>query len=179
MDSPKEGMMDIYEILRQEHAALLAMIKRLVALSHNDADPSVRRELAHKLRQELHLHHCTEEAILYHTLRNLSAGTVWAAERADEHARMDAVLELLERVQIPTTKWREATLELATAFKAHVADEESRVFQFAQRLLRPSTAAHLGELYWGHKREVVLERAARLDPSVFKSVESKGLRVGV
>lgn len=146
--------MNIFEALTRDHAAVQPLLKKLLALADDNADSEVKAELVKKIHHEIKLHNRAEEAVLYKSLRDLSAGKVLTEDRYQEHAQVEACLHtLIDPATLPM-EWRDAALELSTSFKAHVADEESRLFKAAQRLITAPEAEMMGEAFLSLKREL-------------------------
>jgi len=146
--------MNIYEALKKDHAAVLPVLKKLITLADDNADRSVKIDLAKKVRHDMKLHNRAEEAVLYRSLRDLSAGAVLTEDRYQEHAHMEACLHSLTAVNTLPMEWRDAAIDLCTSFKTHVSDEENRLFKAAQRLITPEEAEMMGEAFLSLKREL-------------------------
>ena len=146
--------MNIYEALKKDHAHVLPQLKKLISLADDNADRGVKIELAQKVQHEIKLHNRAEEAVLYRSLRDLSAGAVLTEDRYQEHAHMEACLHALVSVTTLPMEWRDAALDLCTSFKTHVADEENRLFKAAQRLITNEEAEMMGEAFLSLKREL-------------------------
>lgn len=146
--------MNIFEALKKDHAAVQPLLKKLLSLADENADRGVKIELAKKIQHEIKLHNRAEEAVLYKSLRDLSEGAILTEDRYQEHAHVEACLHTLVSPKSLPMEWREAALDLSTSFKAHVVDEEGRLFNAATRLITPQESEMLGEAFLSLKREL-------------------------
>lgn len=146
--------MNIYEALKKDHASVQPLLKKLMSLADERAERNAKMELSKKIQHAIKLHDRAEEAVLYKSLRDLSAGAVLTEDRYKEHAHIEACLHILVSANTLPIEWRDAALDLCTSFKSHVSDEENRLFVAAKRLITEEEAQMMGEAFLSLKREL-------------------------
>lgn len=147
--------MDIYTLLKTDHAELQRKLEQLVSLV--DGDKSEKIALAHEIRAELNAHSRAEEAVFYNSLRDIPGAEDLVEERYQEHAAADALTHMLVATDTLPLEWRQAAFALKDALDAHVADEEERVIPAAQKLLLEHEAEMMGTAFIALKQELAGE----------------------
>lgn len=150
--------MQIYDVLKNDHDAVKPLLDELLTLI--DAAVPDKMALAHHLRAELNAHHRAEEAVFYNSLRDLQEGAELVEKRYQEHAAADALLHLLSSPETLHLEWQEGVYALTDALEEHIADEESRIFTAARRLIQPEEAEMMAQAFLSLKQELAGEEEA-------------------
>jgi hypothetical protein len=144
--------MDIYTLLKNDHADLLPKLEQLIGLV--DGDKSKKITLAHEIRADLNAHSRAEETVFYNSLRDIPSAEGLVEDRYQEHAAADALLHMLVASETLPLEWKEAAFALKDALEVHVADEEDRIIPAAQKLLLEHEAEMMGTAFLQLKQEL-------------------------
>lgn len=136
--------MQIYEILKQEHEEVKALLNDLVALKKDD---EYRFVLVEEIKAALLPHSRAEEATLYNTIRSVDADKSLVAHGYQEHMEAESLLRLLEVKDKINFDWHETAVKLRDALNHHVEEEEGKIFTEAQSIFSAEEAEAIGEAY--------------------------------
>ncbi|WP_436775895.1 hemerythrin domain-containing protein [Yinghuangia sp. YIM S09857] len=124
---------NVVDELTADHREVEEMFHRLEL----SADAEERRKLAEQSTIELVRHSVAEEEYLYPAVReHLPDGDLVADKELADHAGVEKLLKEWEKTPEHEPRFSELLREISTEVRAHVDDEENRLF--------PSLAAHCG-----------------------------------
>lgn len=147
--------MQIYEILKQEHQEITAMLNDLVLLKDDD---EYRFVLVEEIKGVLIPHSHAEEAAFYNTLRAVDADKSIVAESFKEHLEAEELLGFLELKDRVNFDWRETAIKLQELFARHVLQEETNVFSEAKKMFSKEEAESIGATFVSLKQSYQSER---------------------
>lgn len=143
--------MEIYDLLREDHAAMLARVRQLTSHPGDGAALDA-------LNSHFEFHDLFEREVLYPAIADAPGGASAAEQALAEHQQLDALLaslgdtvaesaELLER--------HEQMADLARALAAHITREEGPLFDLAHGSISAADAAEMAEKYRAAKRKLL------------------------
>lgn len=128
--------MDIFEILRIEHASIRGILDDLVDTSTDvQAGGDLGQDwtdLLADLKLTLVAHNRAEEATLYDALSNIPHRDELADIKTEEHHLAEELLEDLEEINPADNQWAEKLAVFRNHLESHFAEEETNVFSVAQ-----------------------------------------------
>ena len=136
--------MNIYDELRKDHVKVKGLMEELLWLNEKSKD---RHALIEKIRDELIPHSRAEEAIFYNSIRALNSANDIIMGGFEDHVGAEALLRSLQVRDKIDTEWRETAQKLKDALDKHVNEEETKIFNIAQRLFTDEEAETLGEAF--------------------------------
>jgi hemerythrin-like domain-containing protein len=145
----------IYEALKTDHRKLQEMLERLTNSADDSAD--ARKALIAMIRDELVPHSRAEEALFYNSLRETPAAREAVAHSFSEHLEAEALLRALQAMDAVNINWAGVARKLRDAINHHIADEETRIFAVAQRVLTTEEAEMMAVAFASLKPEVRAE----------------------
>ena len=145
------GRGGVIATLRREHEEVTALLAHMVE-AYGRAPDARCEELMRRAEVELIAHARAEQRSFYATLARYpeTAGLVRASKH--EHDDVEGQLDRLISLGVAHPDWLEEVAILAGMVEEHVNDEETLVFERAERLL---TGARLAELDLAFTREKV------------------------
>ncbi|HEY8428129.1 MAG TPA: hemerythrin domain-containing protein [Sandaracinaceae bacterium] len=150
-DAAPSGERGIFEQLKNEHARVLAMMRRTAGTN----DPEARRELLAEARKELLAHTRGEERALYPALRELDETSDLVEEALEDHADIEQLLDRLRDMDAGSEEWSEIFEELLLVVEDHVDQEENDLFPLAEERLDTEAAGRIEERYAKSRRELL------------------------
>lgn len=137
--------MTIYEELKKDHRAVLALFDRLIASGDDTAD--VRNGLIEQIRDELVPHSRAEEAVFYNVLREIGEGEAKVGHGYVEHLEAETMLRALQVAGKIDAGWRVTATKLRAALAHHIQEEETEIFAAAQKVLDTKEAEMIGKAF--------------------------------
>lgn len=141
-------MSDVFEVLKNDHEAIVALLDRLAAGRPADADPALlraRRVLVDRLIIEESQHEAVEEEYFWPAVREyLDDGDALADEATGQEQRAKAALAELDGLSADDERFEELLAGFLKDARAHLAFEETRVWPPLRRALTGTQAAKLG-----------------------------------
>jgi len=135
----------IYEELKKDHQAVLALLDRLIAEPGSTGES--RELLVQQIRDELIPHARAEEAILYNAMREADQAKGTVAHAYREHVEAETLLRALQVADAADVTWTAGAQKLRDALAHHIAEEEGEVFAAAQRVFSQEEAAQMGQAF--------------------------------
>lgn len=127
---------DIFEILVGQHGEAQKMFARFSEISPDDCgDVRAPRKAGRKLAIEVVSRNEAESQTLYKRLMEFENLCNQVEDGRRRHKKMNAQVLWLLNVHAEDDEWWEEFRELGKAVEAHAADEESRLFPRAKKLL--------------------------------------------
>jgi hypothetical protein len=123
-------------------------------LEATEDDSEERTELFMQAKEAIMAHKVTEERVFYSRLLQNSETRDIAKHCNEEHSEVDKLVDKLEQMDISSPKWLQTMSKLKSTILHHVQEEESKVFELAQRVLGDEMLAELGEIYAQEKLHV-------------------------
>lgn len=143
--------MQIYELLKEDHAKVKRLLNELVNLDEKSKE---RSALIVKIRDELIPHARAEEAVFYNALRTYPAAKEVMRHVYKEHIQAEAMLKALQAGDKLNVGWKKTAMKLKEALEHHIKEEEHQVFPVAKRLLTNDEAARIGDAFEAMKSKV-------------------------
>jgi hypothetical protein len=147
--------MEIYDLLREDHAAMLAQLRQLASHAQNGAGLDA-------LRSRFEFHDLFEREVLYPAMAVAPGGAGATEQARDDHAEIDRLLaELGEPLagavaeDLPMLEWRERVSALIRVLAAHITREEGPWFDLAHGSISAADAAEMAEKYCAAKRQLL------------------------
>lgn len=137
--------MHILEALREDHDEMLELVARLLDLEEDDTER--RNQIVQQLSDLLIPHARAEEAVLYNSLRMISASKELAMDSYMEHMEVEGLLRMLQVQELANFSWRETAGRLRTALEDHILKEESAVFSATEALFTNEEAEAMAEVF--------------------------------
>lgn len=148
--------MSIYTYLKQDHQKVEKLFEKILSTR----SITKRNAFFEEVKNELLLHAKAESSTFYNALRDHKE-TAEIAEKADlEHAEVEAYLKKIRRLSVESERWMEQFGELKHSVMAHVAEEETIIFEKAKKILTKAQEKQLAEEMDKTKKELALKLAA-------------------
>src|SRR4051794_24235224 len=114
--------MQIYEMLRNDHERLLAILREMESSSAEDMQ--LRRDLLEKLKAELIPHSKAEEVVLYDRISEDDATEDQVLESFEEHKYSEILLGDIGATDLSSKSWRAKVTVLKEMLEHHIREEE-------------------------------------------------------
>lgn len=144
----------IYDILKQEHQEVKALLNELISLKNDD---EYRFVLVEEIKNALIPHSRAEEATLYNTLRAVDADKSIVAHGFKEHLEAESLLRLLEAKDKVNFDWKATAKKLKEALDHHIKEEETEIFAEARKMFSNEEAETIGKTFLELKPKYVGE----------------------
>lgn len=133
--------MDIYTYLQNDHQKVNDLFKKITSATSSDT----RKNLLEEIQQELMLHAETEHQTFYKRLaqENNMKDVIQHADK--EHEKIEAQLKKLSGLSFEDKSWKEQLELLKNIVSHHVKEEETEIFQQAQKILSSQESKKLAE----------------------------------
>ncbi len=145
--------MEIYEILKSEHAEVREMLSRLINFN-SETSADIRNALISEIRDALVPHSRAEEAVLYNSMREVEQASELVAHGYTEHVQAETLLRALQVTGKIDAGWMMTAKNLKSALEHHIAEEEGKIFSAAQQIFTPQEAEMMGAAYEGLKPRI-------------------------
>lgn len=149
------GKAGIFEQLREEHAQVSSMMKRLIATTDVDR----RRQLFDELRRELLSHAKSEAREFYPELRQFGETSDLVEESLEDHDAIEQMLDRLRATDIDSEEWSELFEEMMIEVEDHVDQEENELFPLAEKLIDAASAERIEARYMSSKQQLMRQVA--------------------
>jgi len=137
-------MPNIFDILREEHVVMRALVQR----AEENTDKDSRKLLRDDLKLLLLPHAKGEESALYPEMEKTERLRLDALEAVDEHQLIDRALETLEaNLEGDDDEWKAAAQVLRETVFHHLAEEEEKTFPEAEKAFDAARKEELAEVY--------------------------------
>lgn len=150
--------MDIYGVLKQDHAAVKDLLAKLSDTTANAI--KTRSKGFEKLKAELIAHSRAEEEVFYAALRNQDRTHDDVLEGEQEHHLVDVLLNEMSELDVSDERWTAKLTVLKEQVEHHVEEEEKELFKEAKKILDSEQARELGEAFKQHKKQRAGDLAA-------------------
>ncbi len=143
-------MMDIYQILRQEHDEVQDMLDQQIEKKKaGRADDRVMKEI----QQQLSIHLNVEEKLFYPQLTQSDESKQNTFEAYEEHHVAKVTLNELMRMSPDDERWLAKLKVLKELVDHHVQEEERNLFKAAKKVLSNDQAKEIGQKYQQEKEK--------------------------
>lgn len=146
--------MDIYTILKNDHAEVKVLLDELIALNSDD---DYRMVLIEQIEKTLIPHVRAEESILYNSIRALRSDTSNIMHSYKEHAEAETYLRALQVKDKADLDWKSTAKKLRTCLDEHIQEEEGNIFTEAKSLFSDDEANMMGAAFEELKAKVEKE----------------------
>jgi hypothetical protein len=143
--------MEIYDLLREDHARMLARVRRLAAHPRNGA-------ALEALKSQFEFHDLFEREILYPAIMTAPGGAGATEQALAEHEQLEL---LIEELTVPPAdgaedlNWREQMSSIARSLETHITREEGPLFELAHGSISAGDAADMAEKYRAARRKLL------------------------
>lgn len=131
--------MDIFTVLRLEHAAIRSILDDLIEVSSDKESAQVGGNLGQDwpdllldLKLSLVAHNRAEENVVYDFLRQVPHRNETAELKTEEHHMAEEMLEDLEESDPADKQWGTKLALLKNQLESHIAEEETSVFSILE-----------------------------------------------
>jgi hypothetical protein len=136
--------MNIYEALRESHAAQRELCASLLA---SEPDIHARKQLFKRLKVELEAHAAAEERFLYCPTIMEDAGLSISRHALAEHHEMEELMKELTTNDPTTPGWLTRAKTLCVKVNHHLDEEEKAFFQQSGKILTDTQKNKLAKDY--------------------------------
>lgn len=150
-----KGEHGIFRKLKEEHAEVSAMMKRVAATT----DPDTRRELFPEIRKEILSHAKGEEREFYPVFRQFEETSDLIEESIEDHSAIEQMLDRLRTMDVDSEDWGDLFEEMMTEVQDHVDQEENELFPLAEKLIDRENAEQIEGRYLDRKKQVMKQVA--------------------
>ncbi len=150
-----KGEHGIFRRLKEEHAAVSMMMKRISAAT----DGEKRRELFIEMKRELLSHAKGEEREVYTVFQNIEATSDLVPDSIEDHRAIEQGLDQLSSMDFASEEWAENFEELVRDVEDHVETEENEVFPLAQTAIDAEQAKDIEQRYLTTKTQLMRQVA--------------------
>jgi hypothetical protein len=137
--------------LHEDHEVAEELLNQLEA---TEDDSEEREELFMRAKEEILVHKVTEERVFYARMLQHPETRDIGKHCNEEHSEVDKLLDKLEQMDINSAKWLQTLSKLKSTLLHHVEEEETKVFELAQRAFGDEVLEQLGEIYEQEKLHV-------------------------
>jgi len=145
----------IYDELKKDHETVKGLLNQLVATDQKDS--KTWKALVKQIRDELIPHSRAEEAVLYNSMRGIDAAKELVRHSYSEHMQAETLLRSLQVLEAFDVNSVNTARKLKEALEHHIAEEEGRIFNAAQKLFTQEEALAMGDVFNRMKPEVKKE----------------------
>jgi hemerythrin superfamily protein len=146
-------------MLKMDHTHALMTFHRY----HADTSPARKRAIVDTLCTALEIHAKLEEEIFYPAMRGVDPDCV--QDSYNDHAEMKRLIEELERLSPSDRAFDTTLMQLMRVVINHVAEEETKLFPDAERVLGAQRLAQLGAEMTRRRMQLVGPRAGQIAAS--------------
>jgi hemerythrin-like domain-containing protein len=144
--------MEIYEVLKEDHRNLKALLGQLVLCG--TVDDSKRKNLIQLIRDEMVPHSRAEEAVFYNFLKQFETTKGLVHHSYAEHLEAEALLRSLQIMEALDANWTKTAYKLKDALEHHIEEEEQRVFPMAEMIISETESQLMAKAFERIKPEV-------------------------
>ena len=143
--------MEIYDLLREDHALMLARVRRLASHPRNGGELEA-------LKSHFEFHDLFEREVLYPAIMTAPGGAAATEQAMAEHEQLE---EAIEELAMPPagaadeSDWREQMSAIARSLEAHITREEGPLFDLAHGSISAGDAADMAEKYRAARRKLL------------------------
>ncbi|BAU48855.1 hemerythrin [Sulfurifustis variabilis] len=135
--------MDVFKLLKQDHAEVAKLFKKLEESSERAV--KTREKTFKELAKELTVHTQVEEEIFYPRLREEESLREIINEAIEEHHVADTLLEEISAMPTDDEQWEAKLTVLKEVIEHHVEEEEKELFPKAEKLIDKDEAAEMAQ----------------------------------
>ncbi|MBV8169965.1 MAG: hemerythrin domain-containing protein [Alphaproteobacteria bacterium] len=146
--------MTILDVLEQDHDRLRALVLKVDEAADDMAHVGLEA-LFHEFKIKVLAHTRAEEDTFYAALQAIDATEDAAEHAVDEHEAVEAVLALLDTVDVGSATWRAGFHRLREALLQHIADEESALFTAARAVLDEAAQRRLAHAFDAERQRLL------------------------
>jgi len=141
-------MMDIYQILKQEHDEVQDMLDQQI-----EGKKSGKAQDLKEIQQQLSIHLSGEEKLLYPLLTKSEESKEDAFEAFEEHHVAKLTLNELMKMSPGDERWLAKLKVLKELIDHHVEEEERNLFKVAKKVISNEQAKEIGQKYQQEKEK--------------------------
>lgn len=150
--------MNAFELLKEDHRKVEKIFEELEPTTERAL--KTREELFRKLQIELEIHTQIEETILYPVLKKESETRDITFEGYEEHTVAKRLLEEMAITEVTSEVWTAKLKVLKESIEHHVQEEETEMFEEAQKTLSKEQIEDLGARLAEKKKQLIESRKA-------------------
>jgi hemerythrin superfamily protein len=143
-------------MLKMDHTHALMTFHRY----HANTTPARKRAIVDTLCTALEIHAKLEEEIFYPAMRTVDPDLV--QDSYNDHGEMKALIEEVQRLRPADRAFDTTLMQLMRVVIKHVADEETKLFPDAERVLGEERLAELGAEMTRRRMQLVGPRAGQI-----------------
>lgn len=143
--------MEIYDLLREDHARMLARVRGLASHPRNGT-------ALEALKSHFEFHDLFEREVLYPAIMTAPGGAAATEQAMAEHDQLELAIEELTVPPAGGTEdvgWREQMSDIARSLEAHITREEGPLFDLAHGSISAGDAADMAEKYRAARRKLL------------------------
>ena len=152
--------MTILEMLAQDHDSLRALLLQTDEATAGAGQSIDLAVVFHDIKARLLAHTRAEEDTFYAALQAIDATEEHADHAVDEHEAIEAVLALLDTIEVGSATWHAGFHRLREALLQHIAAEEDGLFAAARAVLDEPTQRRLAHAFHAERQRLLDDGAA-------------------
>ena len=161
--------MTIFQALKADHDKLKRILEDLIELTALPPEPrssqktekKTWKELLASLKTALLAHDRAEEAVFYEALRDRAHLPEFADSRTEEHHAVEVLIEGLEHLNPHHHDWQTQLSLLKTQLEAHIAEEETAIFDAVESAISEDDSYHMAEAFYSLRYATFSSAAAQ------------------
>jgi hypothetical protein len=143
--------MTIFDVLARDHESLRALLSKVDEVA---AGMSLEA-LFHEIRIEVLVHTRAEEDTFYAALEAIDATEALADRAVDEHEVVEALLALLDTVDVGSVDWHATFGRMRALLLQHIAAEEGGLFDAARAVLDAAAQQRLAGAFQTERQRLL------------------------
>lgn len=145
----------IYDTLKKDHRAVSELLEKL--LNTGDNEVGRRKELFNEIFQELKGHSEAEAEVMYSRLEDHKESRMKTLEGEEEHHLVEMTLAELAEEDKGNDRWLAKVQVLKELVEHHVEEEESELFEKAQKVFSKEEAEDLAQRFQDAKSKHITQ----------------------
>lgn len=138
------------EAIKQDHDKMRELAENIMQTEGNSEQ---RRELFKQFKKELRSHSDAEEQTLYAAMMRKDKSQKQIRHSTTEHEEAAELLEKLEDTEMSSSSWLSTFSKLKEELEHHMQEEETEVFNKAQKVLDEKNLQKVEEQFSEKKEE--------------------------
>jgi hypothetical protein len=147
--------MTIFAVLEQDHASLRALLSKVDEARDGIGQGGALEALFHEIRIVVLVHTRAEEDTFYAALQAIDATEEGAEHAVDEHETIEALLAVLDTLEVGAPEWRAAYARLHAALLHHIEGEEGALFAAARAVLDDAAQHRLARAFEAERQRLL------------------------
>lgn len=147
--------MDIFELIRADHAEIRSLLNEVIDQTsiaipqekHALERPSDWEEALHDLKLSVVAHNRAEEEVLYSRIEDLTGRSGLGGGKTHEHRIAESLLAEIELMNPRDHDWSEKLALLRNVVESHQAEEETQTFELLKGAIDETSSDKLAVLF--------------------------------